>query len=127
MEREGVGPEKAMPSGGDRARPRVEPRGGATRCPYCHEECPPGEDVRVCRECLARHHAACWSESEGCAGCRAREALAPEKGPARPNLLGTVSLALGLASLVVVPGVAIFIARLAQTDPWQIRALWMAA
>ncbi len=58
---------------------RVTPRGGATRCPYCHDECDPSTDVVVCRECLSRHHEGCWREGgSACSSCSATEALTPE-------------------------------------------------
>lgn len=66
--------EKPAPSA-----PRVEPQAGATRCPYCHDGCAPEADVAVCRTCLSRHHAECWSEGGACASCGASDYLdAPE-------------------------------------------------
>ena len=56
---------------------RVEPQAGATRCPFCHEDCPPEADVAVCRSCLSRHHAACWQEGATCASCGASQCLTP--------------------------------------------------
>ncbi|MEZ6185437.1 MAG: hypothetical protein R3F62_10555 [Planctomycetota bacterium] len=38
------------------------------RCPYCHDGCTPAESV-ACRDCLARHHSACWEERGRCASC----------------------------------------------------------
>lgn len=54
---------------------RVEPRGGPTRCPYCHEVCEATDDACACVSCLARHHRACWAEAGGCASCRATARL----------------------------------------------------
>jgi len=54
---------------------RVQPQAGATRCPFCHDECPPDAEVAVCRTCLSRHHAECWSEGGACASCSASEFL----------------------------------------------------
>jgi hypothetical protein len=48
---------------------RVEVKGSPTRCPYCHDDCSPGVDDVACRECLARHHAACWNEHGACGTC----------------------------------------------------------
>lgn len=48
----------------------------ATRCPFCHEEIAVlGRDWVACRECLARHHEACWREGGSCATCASREVL----------------------------------------------------
>ncbi len=64
--------------------PRVKPQAGATRCPFCHDECAPEVDVVVCRACLSRHHAACWGEGNACASCGAAEFLsAPPADAAR--------------------------------------------
>ena len=54
---------------------------GATRCPFCHDECEAAAEVVVCRTCLSRHHAECWSEGGACASCSAGEYLdAPSRG-----------------------------------------------
>ncbi len=43
---------------------------GGLRCPFCHSEVKTASEEWVaCRECLARHHAACWGESAKCAAC----------------------------------------------------------
>ena len=57
-----------------------------TRCPFCHEGCSPdAADVLVCRDCLSRHHAACWREGEhrcaSCGGRRPLEGTAPKPSP----------------------------------------------
>lgn len=50
------------------AGPRVE----HPRCPFCHDAVRPGdEDKQACGACMAWHHAACWGEHGGCAGCGA--------------------------------------------------------
>lgn len=62
--------------------PIARPRPGATRCPYCHEECEPGPDACACAECLSRHHRACWDEQGSCGSCRGTarlEAAAPTR------------------------------------------------
>lgn len=46
------------------------PRGGATRCPYCHDLCEAGQDACACADCLSRHHLGCWEEAGGCSSCR---------------------------------------------------------
>lgn len=63
-----------------------------TRCPFCHEGCDAEVENRVCRDCLARHHAACWAEGAACANCgsgRSMEpsAAAPELTAERARLL----------------------------------------
>lgn len=59
----------------EKERPRPDPisqrpRAGATRCPYCHEECAASAEACACGECLARHHPGCWDEGGGCGTCR---------------------------------------------------------
>jgi hypothetical protein len=54
---------------------------GLHRCPYCHEGCPAAEAV-VCRDCLGRHHDACWVELAACSACGAIERLVPERADA---------------------------------------------
>jgi hypothetical protein len=49
------------------------------RCPFCHEACE-ADDATVCQDCLARHHADCWSESARCAACGSARSLAPTSG-----------------------------------------------
>ncbi len=44
------------------------------RCPYCHEDVP-RETADVCRDCLARHHAACWAEAPRCGTCGCTEVM----------------------------------------------------
>ncbi len=49
-------------------------RSGATsevqRCPFCHSSVSPEtEDLVACKQCLARHHRACWDESHRCSSC----------------------------------------------------------
>lgn len=86
----------------DRQGARVRPQAGATRCPYCHDECAPEADVAVCRGCLSRHHAACWEEGAACASCGAGEFLsAPAEGArevveATPTRLGMTRGEIGL-------------------------------
>ncbi len=51
-------------------RPKVEVGRSPTRCPYCHENLNPAEDVWVvCTDCLARHHKECWQDSARCCSC----------------------------------------------------------
>ena len=65
----------------------------STRCPYCHAECE-AEGARSCEQCLAPHHAECWTAAGGCAACRFSAAPAridapaalPAGAPLRPPL-----------------------------------------
>jgi len=59
----------------DDVQRRVEVRGSPTRCPYCHDDCQPGQDDVACRDCLARHHSACWREHRACGSCGSSQAL----------------------------------------------------
>ena len=66
--------------------PRVEPRGGATRCPFCHAACDAAAEVVVCRTCLSRHHASCWDEGRAsCASCGASAGLTAATGAPEPE------------------------------------------
>ncbi|MCO5166447.1 MAG: hypothetical protein M9894_08790 [Planctomycetes bacterium] len=59
------------------AKERVRVGQSALRCPYCHDDVAvEAQDWLACARCLARHHAACWTESGRCGGCGAAEALA---------------------------------------------------
>lgn len=52
--------------------------GGPGRCPYCHDEVERTKERWVaCEACLARHHAACWSENGCCAGCGESDYVGP--------------------------------------------------
>jgi hypothetical protein len=51
------------------------PRSGATRCPYCHDECEAGQEACACADCLSRHHLGCWDEAAGCSSCRSTNRL----------------------------------------------------
>lgn len=80
---------------------RVEPRAGATRCPFCHAGCEPDGDVVVCRTCLSRHHAACWAEGEACASCQGREGLSAAVADAQAAGPGVTRRDVGLWLLLV--------------------------
>lgn len=54
----------------------------STRCPFCRDDCG-AEGAYACAGCLARHHATCWSEGQGCSVCRARAPLVPAGATAR--------------------------------------------
>src|SRR5262249_40031029 len=63
---------------------RVEFAPGLQRCPFCHEAVAvDATDWVACKQCLARHHAACWGESKRCASCEhttaigAKDAISP--------------------------------------------------
>lgn len=83
---------------------------GATRCPFCHDECSVAAEVAVCRACLSRHHAECWNEGGACASCSSSEYLdAPTEGEElaeaqqqqETNWLGTTKSELGLWIVLV--------------------------
>lgn len=62
----------------DKSNPETiqqQPRAGATRCPFCHDECVAGQDACACADCLSRHHTACWEEASGCSSCRSANRL----------------------------------------------------
>lgn len=48
-----------------------------TRCPFCHEGIPRGEQPAVCPGCHALHHVACLDEAGACAAC-GRKTASPE-------------------------------------------------
>jgi hypothetical protein len=49
-----------------------------TRCPYCHDAVDRAADAWVaCEACLARHHAACWSETGACGACHETACVVP--------------------------------------------------
>lgn len=48
-----------------------------TRCPFCHEGIPRGEQPAVCPGCHALHHVACLEEAGACAAC-GRKTASPE-------------------------------------------------
>ena len=95
---------------------RVRSQAGATRCPFCHEDCPPEADVVVCRGCLARHHAGCWTEGKACASCGGAEGLSAPVEAAQPAeqpwVLGMTRREVGLWVLLV--GTAAFLLGMIQ-------------
>jgi hypothetical protein len=54
---------------------RVVVVANAHRCPFCHEPVTLESDWLACRQCLARHHTACWQEANRCAACTGESAL----------------------------------------------------
>lgn len=67
------------------------------RCPWCHDRFSSDDDLVVCRDCLAAHHAACWAESDACATCaRARPLQAP---PPRARWRSEAGWVRGLAAI----------------------------
>lgn len=64
---------------------RDDVRVAANRCPYCHDSVSREGDAWVsCRECLTRHHTACWDEAEACSSCGEVRFLA-EHGTLAPD------------------------------------------
>jgi tetratricopeptide (TPR) repeat protein len=106
--------------------PRPEPadrddiRFARNRCPYCHDDiATQADDWVACKDCLARHHEACWDESGRCGSCGSEARLAEEEAPpatatqaANPNsplgLRLTLVLAV-LATMVTLIGGVVFI------------------
>lgn len=83
-------------------RDDVRVKGGATRCPFCHDEVAArGNRWVACRVCLARHHAACWRESRRCAACGSTERVAPPRLTPLGATLLVVAIAVVLTSVVV--------------------------
>lgn len=78
-------PEKVEPAA-PVERPDVKVAAGVLRCPFCHDEVRTvGADWVACRSCLARHHAACWTESKKCATCGHEQSIAA--GPPATQVL----------------------------------------
>ena len=80
----------------------VRAQASPVRCPYCHADLVLEKpDWVACRECLARHHVACWNETASCANCRSESVLVASPAPAR----GRRSAALGavVAALLAFP------------------------
>jgi hypothetical protein len=56
----------------------------AQRCPFCHARVAvETEEWVACKQCLARHHAACWGESARCSSCQSDVPLVAT--PPRPT------------------------------------------
>ncbi len=58
--------------------PAVDVKSGSpVRCPYCHDTCTASDErAVVCRDCLSRHHDACWREGEArCSSCGSKRVL----------------------------------------------------
>jgi len=63
---------------------RDDVRVAGNRCPYCHEDVA-RESADVCRDCLARHHGACWTEGTRCGSCGSEQVLRPVLPPLTPE------------------------------------------
>lgn len=72
-----------------------------TRCPFCHSSFADDEWV-ACRECLARHHVACWGENGACATCAATRFIIGDRGVAssRARVIATTIVGASIAALV---------------------------
>lgn len=72
---------------------RTRPRASLDwRCPYCHQPIDDGSARVRCRDCGTKHHAACWTEHQGCSvfACgslqpRPRVEAAAAEDPAAPE------------------------------------------
>jgi hypothetical protein len=91
---------KEQPRSDERDEPveRDDVHVAANRCPFCHEDVEAAESV-VCRECLARHHSSCWSESEQCSACACTVKLQPEP-QRRPQWVVGVTLGVFFAGVI---------------------------
>ena len=88
------------------------------RCPFCHDELSTRlDDWVACRECLARHHVACWRDHRACAFCGRREFVS-SASPTRVwaatppavagDHLGTITLGVYLGTILgFVPAVLV--------------------
>lgn len=77
----------------------------ATRCPYCHDDCPPRQPSVVCGDCRAPHHPDCWALIERCACCEGERCLREDNREDGIRLiagLGAIPMAaLALACLAI--------------------------
>lgn len=68
--------EKPQGSPQPEAQQEVTRKLGLNRCPFCHDDVSvERNDWVACRDCLARHHSACWEENTACASCGSTTAL----------------------------------------------------
>jgi|SRR5579872_3568558 len=82
------------------------------RCPFCHGEIGPRSDDWVaCRDCLARHHRACWSELHACSTCGRRDFLGTTREvlPPRPPHLKAITFGVLLGALLGLFGAGIVV------------------
>ena len=68
-------------------RERDDVKVNAHRCPYCRDDVTAAESV-VCRDCLTRHHPACWDEPAKCSSCGSTARLASERPPLTDERVG---------------------------------------
>lgn len=93
--------QREQPTARSDDRAEAEPEGervARTRCPFCREDALSTQAAVACEACLARHHAACWSESGSCGACGHRTPLiraAPRPRRARAVMGALVLLLLG--------------------------------
>jgi len=72
----------------------------AHRCPYCHDDVAAADGV-VCRDCLTRHHPACWDEAAKCSSCGSTTRLATERPPLTDALITEALTARGYSEAEV--------------------------
>jgi hypothetical protein len=92
------------------------------RCPFCHGDIAPrGDDWVACRDCLARHHSACWSELHACSTCGRRDFLGTTREvlPPRPPHLKAITFGVLLGAIfglfgagITVGGVGLLLASI---------------
>ncbi len=94
-------------------RTDVVVRGGASRCPHCHDNVHAEDDAwAACRGCLARHHVACWGEGGACSACgekRFVSSVPARKAPARSSTssVAGVAIALGIGCVSLLVGLVV--------------------
>ena len=73
----------------------------AHRCPYCRDVVERDAELVVCRDCLTRHHAACWIEGNAaCSSCASTDCLETAKSSANAGLLQALGLSVLLGALL---------------------------
>ncbi len=85
-------------------RTDVVVRGGASRCPHCHDNVNSEEDAwAACRGCLARHHVSCWGEGGACSACGEKRFVSsvPARQPARAQSNRLAFVLVGIAMVIV--------------------------
>lgn len=91
------------------AREREDERVSANRCPFCHEDVDVlARDWLACRQCLGRHHVACWADARRCASCGCAEWLAQDVQVSRGARALVIGAAAGLALGLTAAALAVF-------------------
>jgi hypothetical protein len=56
---------------------KVQVRGGAGRCPFCHDLISDPKQVVACAACGARQHEQCYDQHGACSACSSTDVLVP--------------------------------------------------